>query len=284
MVKHDVRLNHGQAGQQIILLASFCDSPCFMMQAYQDAMAIVRSKGILDVFLTFTCNLNWQKIIAELEPNQTTFDRPDLVARVFQMKVKALLKGVAKIGWFAKVIGNIWTREYQKRGLPHIHLLLIFPLEQKVSTTEDIDCLVSAKLPLLENTLLFETVTKCLLHGPCCQEYPNAPCMVNSVCKKHYPRAFSEETTQGKDGYPIYRWRNNGRTFQKTPNGFAYDNRWVVPHNPYLTKMFNAHINIEVSVSIRSVKYFLKYVYKGPDRVAAMIVGPTNKIQQYIDG
>jgi hypothetical protein len=30
------------------------------------------------------------------------------------MKVKALLKGVAKIGLFAKVIGNIWTKEYQK--------------------------------------------------------------------------------------------------------------------------------------------------------------------------
>jgi hypothetical protein len=53
------------------------------------------------------------------------------------MKVKALLKGVAKIGWFAKIIRNIWTREYQKQDLPHIHLLLIFLLEQKVSTTED---------------------------------------------------------------------------------------------------------------------------------------------------
>jgi hypothetical protein len=52
----------------------------------------------------------------------------------------------------------------------------------------------------------------------------------------------------------------------------------VVPHNPYLTKMFNAHINVEVSADIRSVKYFLKYVYKDPDRVAAMIANPTNKI------
>jgi hypothetical protein len=48
--------------------------------------------------------------------------------------------------------------------------------------------------------------------------------------------------------------------------------------------MFNAHINVEVFVGIRSVKYLFKYVYKGPDRVAAMIVGPINKIQQYIDG
>jgi hypothetical protein len=103
------------------------------------------------------------------------------------MKVKALIKGVAKIGWFAKVIRNIWTREYSKRDLPHIHLLLIFLPWQKISTTKDIDCLVLAKLPLLENTPFFETITKYLLHGPCGLEYPNAPCMVNDVCKKSYP-------------------------------------------------------------------------------------------------
>jgi hypothetical protein len=77
-------------------------------------MAIVQSKGIPNVVFTFTYNPNWQEIVAKLKPNQTTFDRPDLVARVFQMKVKTLLKGVAKIGWFTKVIGNIWTREYKK--------------------------------------------------------------------------------------------------------------------------------------------------------------------------
>jgi len=75
-------------------------------------MAIVRSKGISNVFLTFTCSPNWQKIITELEPNQTALDHRDLVARVFQMKMKALFKGWAKIGWFAKIIGNIWTKEY----------------------------------------------------------------------------------------------------------------------------------------------------------------------------
>jgi hypothetical protein len=71
--------------------------------------------------------------------------------------------------------------------------------------------------------------------------------------------------------------------FRKTINGFAYNNQWVVPHNPYLTKMFNAHIIVEVFVGIRSVKYLFKYIYKGPDRVATVIVGLTNEIQQYID-
>jgi hypothetical protein len=47
--------------------------------------------------------------------------------------------------------------------------------------------------------------------------------------------------------------------------------------------MFNAHINVEVSASILSVKYLFKYVYKGPDHLAAVIVGPINEIQLYIN-
>ncbi len=52
----------------------------------------------------------------------------------------------------------------------------------------------------------------------------------------------------------------------------------MVPHNPYLTKRFNAHINVEVSVDIQSVKYLFKYVYNGPDCVATVIDDPTNEI------
>jgi len=46
-------------------------------------MVIMRNKGILDVFLTFTCNPNWEEIVVELEPNQTACDHPDLVTHVF---------------------------------------------------------------------------------------------------------------------------------------------------------------------------------------------------------
>jgi hypothetical protein len=38
-----------------------------------------------------------------------------------------------------------------------------------------------------------------------------------------------------------------------------------------------------MGLGFRSVKYLFKYVYKGLDCVAAMIVGPINEIQQYID-
>ena len=44
------------------------------------------------------------------------------------------------------------------------------------------------------------------------------------------------------------------------------DNRWIVPYNPYLSRKYRAHINVEVCASVRAVKYIHKYIYKGNDR------------------
>ena len=50
-------------------------------------MAIVRKYGKPDFFVTFTCNPTWPEIVENLMPGQTAQDRPDLVARVFNLKV-----------------------------------------------------------------------------------------------------------------------------------------------------------------------------------------------------
>ncbi|GBO43211.1 hypothetical protein AVEN_119477-1 [Araneus ventricosus] len=52
---------------------------------------------------------------------------------------------------------------------------------------------------------------------------------------------------------------------------YSFDNRWVVPYNPWLLKKFNAHINVEVCASVKSVKYLYKYVYKGRDAASVKI-------------
>jgi hypothetical protein len=54
-------------------------------------------------------------------------------------------------------------------------------------------------------------------------------------------------------------------------HGVELDNRWVVPHNIYLSTKYDAHINVEVCNNIRVVKYLFKYIYKGHDRVTIEI-------------
>ena len=41
--------------------------------------------------------------------------------------------------------------------------------------------------------------------------------------------------------------------------------RHVVPYNPWLSKKYESHINLEACMTVKSVKYLFKYVYKGHD-------------------
>ena len=54
-------------------------------------MSVVLKLGKPDLFVTFTCNPNWPEITRELLKNQIPSDRPDLIARVFKMKLDELV-------------------------------------------------------------------------------------------------------------------------------------------------------------------------------------------------
>ena len=87
-------------------------------------MALVRHFEKPLLFITFMANPKWTEIQQELFPGQTAADRPDLVARVFHLKLHNLLDQIKNKEVFGPWLGWVWTIEYQKRGLPHIHLLL----------------------------------------------------------------------------------------------------------------------------------------------------------------
>ncbi|GBM78782.1 hypothetical protein AVEN_81955-1 [Araneus ventricosus] len=93
-----------------------------MHQNYQDAMAMVRKSGRIDQFVTFTCNPTWVDILNVLVGQQHPEDRPDVVARVFKMKLTELLDGIIKRNLFGHVISYIYVIEFQKRGLPYAHI------------------------------------------------------------------------------------------------------------------------------------------------------------------
>nr|CAZ96142.1 conserved hypothetical protein [Saccharum hybrid cultivar R570] len=85
-------------GQITILPGSFTGSPRYYYQNYQDCVAICRRFGCPDLFITFTCNALWTEIEDALSfiPEQHASDRPDIVDRVFQTKLKLLMDDIEK--------------------------------------------------------------------------------------------------------------------------------------------------------------------------------------------
>ena len=85
-----------------------------MLQLYQDSMASVLKFGKPFLFITMTANAWWQEITNKLKANKITSDRPDLVTRVFRMKLDSFLKDVVKNNRLGKFVLFVYTIEFQK--------------------------------------------------------------------------------------------------------------------------------------------------------------------------
>ncbi|GBP33831.1 hypothetical protein EVAR_25433_1 [Eumeta japonica] len=162
----------------------------------------------------------------------------------------------------------ICTVEWQKRGLPHAHILIW--LLNKLHSNE-VDDIISAEIPdPVTDPRLHDIVTTQMVHGPCGALNPLSPCMADGKCTKRYPRPLVAETVTGNDGYPVYRRRSkedNGRTIKvKVQNQeIEIGNEFIVPYCPLLSRIFETHANVESCHSAKSIKYLCKYVTKGSD-------------------
>ncbi|XP_015367105.1 PREDICTED: uncharacterized protein LOC107163966 [Diuraphis noxia] len=97
----------------------------------------------------------------------------------------------------------MYTVEWQKRGLPHVHLLVW--LNNKLRPNA-IDLVLSAVVPnQREDTSLFNIVSRNMIHAPCDPFNMNSPCMQNGKCLKGFPKLLTIATQSGQDGYPKYR-------------------------------------------------------------------------------
>lgn len=119
----------------------------------------------------------------------------------------------------------VYTIEFQKRGLPHAHIVLWFADGDKLLTPSDIDKVVCAEIPDKETDIVgFNAVSQLMMHGPCGQANPRCPCMQNNMCTKYYPKNFNTTTDIDADGYAAYRRRDTGRTVEV--NKILLDNRY----------------------------------------------------------
>lgn len=162
----------------------------------------------------------------------------------------------------------IYTIEFQKRGLPHAHILLFLQKGSKLIDPTIVDSFICAEIPdEATNPTLYNVVKETMMHGPCGLANRNSPCMEKGRCTKKFPKDFSTSTCLNKDGFPVYRRRNDLRSVEK--NGVSLDNRYVIPYNPYLLLKYEAHINVEWCSKTKAIKYLFKYMNKYSDRVSA---------------
>jgi hypothetical protein len=198
-------------------------------------------------------NPKWVEVLEEVgrRPGQSAAKRFDLVSRVFRLKLAELLTDL-KDGVLGKHAGHIYCVEWQKRGLPHAHILLFLAPGDRMVTAEDYDSAVCAELPDVDTQPeLHRLVMEMMLHGPCGGHKPTAPCMFEGKCSKRFPKPRQDFTSDDKDGYPIYR-RRCQRTYERY--GVLIDDRWVVPYNPALLWKYKAHLNVEVCSTLHAVK------------------------------
>ena len=121
----------------------------------------------------------------------------------FRIKMKALLEDLLKNDVLGKVIAWTYVVEFQKRGLPHIHILLIMRGEDKPRTPEDIDARICADFPDPSDPAqseLLPIISTSQVHGPCGVRNPQCVCMAGGACTKGYPKEFAETTQLNEDG------------------------------------------------------------------------------------
>uniref|UniRef100_A0A0C9RGQ0 ClpX_0 protein n=2 Tax=Fopius arisanus TaxID=64838 RepID=A0A0C9RGQ0_9HYME len=178
---------------------------------------------------------------------------------------------------FGKIEAWVYVIEFQKRGLPHIHLLVTLCRNYKITSPETVNNMICAEIPDPNHeSILHEIVMHNMIHGPC-----GDWCLKDKKCSKHFPKQFQSETIISEDGYPSYK-RENTEKYYNRPHGYVVDNRFVVPYSPILLRKFNCHCNVELVSSSKSVKYLFQYIYKGHDTATITIQGQAANVEEII--
>ncbi|GJS15442.1 DNA helicase PIF1, ATP-dependent [Tanacetum coccineum] len=179
------------------------------------------------------CDVVTQGDTSAVGLGQKSHDRPEIGTRVFKIKLTELLDDLTKKHVFGESRGVVYVIEFQKRGLPHTHILLWLEEHCKCKTPSDIDNIISAELPSpTDYPDAYKTVTDYMLHRPC-----------------------------GKDAKTqhVQPMGNVQNIFQ---NNFR--------QKPSLMKKAT-HIIEEGTIRSKAIKYLFKYLNKGPDRATIVV-------------
>ena len=114
-----------------------------MHQQSLDLIALYQTFGHPHLFITMTTNPNWPEIQKHLKPGETALDRPELVTRVFNAKKRQMIKDIEEGMIFGRFKARTHSIEFQKRGFPHVHLIVWLDRD-KHFTPQELDKIICA--------------------------------------------------------------------------------------------------------------------------------------------
>jgi len=278
---------HDEIGTAVVRMpSSFVGSARYYQQLYLDALALPRRFGKPDLFITVTCNPHWNEITSAMPAGEKWQDHPDIVSRVFMLKLKSIIDDLKNGCIFGAMKAYVYRIEWQARGLPHAHMLLI--LEHKIMATRQIDAIVCAELPdPATSPVLHALVCKHMLHPRCdvIRRGHALSCRLNDKgevcdCKRRFPKDMCSDTVLIGDGFPKYRRR--GLHVTTEASGRILTDCWVVPYNPFLLHKYQCHINTEICCHIRSFKVRPHHLCYIMHRCMSQIIRVTVCIQIHI--
>ena len=176
--------------------------------------------------------------------------------------------------------------EFQKRGLPHAHIICRF--RESAVESGHVDDWVCGEVPdPVAQPQLHALVMKFMIHRPCsgehahlfgeqpCRRVPRsaaaadvaAPAVVTPVlCQKRFPAPLSDMShLDERVGRWMYRRRDNGVVGvirRRGPDGAMVNanvgHEWVVTYNAFLLAKYQCHINVDYCTSLFAVNYVFK--------------------------
>ncbi|KAK1374491.1 hypothetical protein POM88_030684 [Heracleum sosnowskyi] len=136
-----------------------------------------------------------------------------LQVRAYESYTLRLGDDIKKKSYFGVCVGLMYVVEFQKRGLPHVHMLIWLDSNSKKNLIANVDKFVSAEIPdPVEDPVGYEAVKAFMIHGPCGAERMKSPCMKDFKCIRHFPKKYCARTTYDECGFPIYKRHNTGIT------------------------------------------------------------------------
>ena len=263
-------------GAPVYLPAHFVGSPRWYHALFLDALALPTEYHLPDLFITVTFNPEWPELARMMPSHGNVHDHADVVARVFWFRFMRIMADIVDNAVFGTVLSYCYRIEWQLRGFPHAHVLII--LERRILGAAEVDRFVTAEIPdPISDPEHHRLVLQFMVHGPCNVPPVNAPCIADGICGKGFPKQLQPLTIMVSNAYPLYVRR--GR-FVGQVRGHTVSDNWVVPHNRYLLLRHGSHINVEVASGLLLYKYVYKYCFKAPDHGTISL----NEIEAFIQG